>query len=356
MLYLAKRFFGMFSKDIGIDLGTCNTLVYVKGQGVVLSEPSVVAVKRGTDKVLMDGKGNLAVGSVAKEMIGKTHAGIVAIRPLKNGVIADFDITEAMISYFIRKVHDRAIGVMPRVVVAVPAGITTVEKRAVLNAAEHAGARRVYLIEEPMAAAIGAGLPMLDPVGNMIVDIGGGSAEIAIISLGGMVAFKSLRVAGDAMDEAIVKYVKQEYNLVIGEQTAEKIKITAASLDPSAGEERSVEVCGRDFQTAMPRRITISSAELRAALREPVLAIVRGIREVLEAVPPEISADLVEHGITMAGGTSMLRGIGQAIEDEIQIPVKLADEPMLCVVKGTGLIIEHLDRFRETLESSEEAA
>ena len=356
MLYLAKRFFGMFSKDIGIDLGTCNTLVYVKGQGVVLSEPSVVAVKRGTDKVLMDGKGNLAVGSVAKDMIGKTHAGIVAIRPLKNGVIADFDITEAMITYFIRKVHDRTIGVMPRVAVAVPAGITAVEKRAVLNAAENAGARHVYVIEEPMAAAIGAGLPMLDPVGNMICDIGGGSSEIAIISLGGMVAYKSLRVAGDAMDEAIVKYIKQEYNLLIGEQTAEKVKIASGSMDPTAGDDRPIDVCGRDFQTAMPRRITIDSGEVRSALKEPLMAVVRGMREVLEAVPPEISADLVEHGVTMAGGGSMLRGICSFIANEIQIPVRLAEEPMLCVVKGTGLIIEHLDRFKDTLESSEEAA
>jgi rod shape-determining protein MreB len=353
MLYLAKKFFGVFSKDIGIDLGTCNTLVYVRQQGVVLCEPSVVAVKKGTNKVLQDGRGNLAVGSVAKEMIGKTHGGIIAIRPLKSGVIADFDITEAMISYFIRKVHNRQFGVMPRVAIAVPAGITAVEKRAVLNSAEQAGARQVFLIEEPMAAAIGAGLPMLDPVGSMICDIGGGTAEVAVISLGGMIAYRSVRCAGDSMDEAIIKYMKDRHNLLIGEQTAEHIKIEVGSVWPVMPE-TTIEVRGRDFQTAMPRRVEVHSGEVREALQEPLQNILRGIREVLEEIPPEIAADLVERGLTLCGGGSLLRGMDRAIAQQIGIPVRVADEPMMCVVKGAGVIIEHLDKFKHTLESSED--
>ena len=249
---IVKRCFGFFSKDMGIDLGTCNTLVYVKGEGIVLSEPSVVAVKKGTHKVLLDGK---AVGATAKEMIGKCPGNITAVRPMRNGVIADFDVTEALISYFIQKVHNRKFGIMPRVVIAVPSGITGVEKRAVINSAERAGARQVFIVEEPMAAGIGAGLPMLDPIGNMIVDIGGGTAEIAVLSLGGIVASRSVRVAGDKFDEAIIQHLRRAYNLHIGEQTAERIKIEVGSLYP-LDQELTLEVSGRDVMAMMPSPFT----------------------------------------------------------------------------------------------------
>lgn len=347
---IVKRCFGVFSKDMGMDLGTCNTLVYVKGEGIVLSEPSVVAVRKGTNKVLLDGK---AVGATAKEMIGKTPGNIVAVRPMRNGVIADFDITEALISYFIRKVHDRKFGIMPRVVIAVPSGITGVEKRAVVNSAERAGARQVFVIDEPMAAGIGSGLPMLDPIGNMIVDIGGGTTEVAVLSLGGVVTARSVRVAGDEFDEAIMQHLRRAYNLQIGEQTAERIKITIGSLHPLE-QELTLEVSGRDVMAMMPRRVTITSEEVREAMKEPFEAVIQAIKETLEETPPELAADLTERGITMAGGGSLIRGIARAIRKEIDVPVRIAEDPLTCVARGTGLVIENLDKFKEALESDED--
>jgi rod shape-determining protein MreB len=347
---IIKKCFGVFSKDMGMDLGTCNTLVYVRGEGIVLSEPSVVAVRKGTNKVLLDGK---AVGATAKEMIGKTPGNIVAIRPMRNGVIADFDITEALIAYFIQKVHGRKYGIMPRIVIAVPSGITGVEKRAVINSAERAGARQVFVVEEPMAAGIGAGLPMLDPIGNMIVDIGGGTTEVAVLSLGGIVASRSVRVAGDEFDEAIMQHLRRAYNLQIGEQTAERIKIDVGSLYPLE-QELTLEVSGRDVMAMMPRKVTITSEEIREAMKEPFDAIIHAIKECLEETPPELAADLTERGITMAGGGSLIRGIDRAIRKEIDVPVRLAEDPLTCVARGTGLVIENLDKFKDALESDED--
>jgi rod shape-determining protein MreB len=335
---------------MGMDLGTCNTLVYVRGEGIVLSEPSVVAVRKGTNKVLLDGK---AVGSTAKEMIGKTPGNIVAVRPMRNGVIADFDITEALIGYFIQKVHNRKFGIMPRIVIAVPSGITGVEKRAVINSAERAGARQVFVVEEPMAAGIGAGLPMLDPIGNMIVDIGGGTTEVAVLSLGGIVACRSVRVAGDEFDEAIIQHLRRAYNLQVGEQTAERIKIDVGSLYPLE-QELTMEVSGRDVMAMMPRKVTITSEEIREAMKEPFESIIHAIKETLEETPPELAADLTERGITMAGGGSLIRGIDRAIRKEIDVPVRLAEDPLTCVARGTGLVIENLDRFKDALESDED--
>jgi rod shape-determining protein MreB len=349
---IVKRCFGFFSKDMGIDLGTCNTLVYVRGEGIVLSEPSVVAVKKGTNKVLLDGK---AVGATAKEMIGKTPGNIVAVRPMRNGVIADFDITEALIAYFIQKVHNRRFGIMPRVVIAVPSGITGVEKRAVINSAERAGARQVFVVEEPMAAGIGSGLPMLDPIGNMIVDIGGGTTEVAVLSLGGLVASRSVRVAGDKFDEAIIQHLRRAYNLHIGEQTAEKIKIEVGSLYPLE-QEMTLEVSGRDVMAMMPRRVHITSEEIREAMKEPFESIIHAIKETLEETPPELAADLTDRGITMAGGGSLIRGIDRAIRKEIDVPVRIAEDPLTCVARGTGLVIENLDKFKDALESDEDLA
>jgi rod shape-determining protein MreB len=347
---IIKRCFGVFSKDMGMDLGTCNTLVYVRGEGIVLSEPSVVAVRKGTNKVLLDGK---AVGATAKEMIGKTPGNIVAVRPMRNGVIADFDITEALIAYFIQKVHNRKFGIMPRVVIAVPSGITGVEKRAVINSAERAGARQVFVVEEPMAAGIGAGLPMLDPIGNMIVDIGGGTTEVAVLSLGGIVACRSVRVAGDEFDEAIMQHLRRAYNLQIGEQTAERIKIDVGSLYPLE-QELTLEVSGRDVMAMMPRKVTITSEEIREAMKEPFDAIIHAIKETLEETPPELAADLTERGITMAGGGSLIRGIDRAIRKEIDVPVRISEDPLTCVARGTGLVIENLDKFKDALESDED--
>jgi rod shape-determining protein MreB len=347
---IIKRCFGVFSKDMGMDLGTCNTLVYVRGEGIVLSEPSVVAVKKGTNKVLLDGK---AVGATAKEMIGKTPGNIVAVRPMRNGVIADFDVTEALISYFIQKVHNRKFGIMPRVVIAVPSGITGVEKRAVINSAERAGARQVFVVEEPMAAGIGAGLPMLDPIGNMIVDIGGGTTEVAVLSLGGIVAARSVRIAGDEFDNAIMQHLRRAYNLQIGEQTAERIKIDVGSLYPLE-QELTLEVSGRDVMAMMPRKVTITSEEIREAMKEPFDAIIHAVKECLEETPPELAADLTERGITMAGGGSLIRGIDSAIRKEIDVPVRISEDPLTCVARGTGLVIENLDKFKDALESDED--
>ncbi|HQM53834.1 MAG: rod shape-determining protein [Chlamydiae bacterium] len=325
---------GLFSNDIGIDLGTANTLVYVKGEGIVLLEPSVVAVQAGTNNVL-------AVGEDAKKMLGRTPGSIVAIRPLKDGVIADFDITESMLRYFIRKVHNRRSLVAPRVVIAVPSGITEVEKRAVKDSAEQAGARLVYLIEEPMAAAIGIGLPVQEPAANMVVDIGGGTTEVAIISLAGIVFSKSVRVGGDEMDEAIIQYLKRNYNLMVGERTAEEIKISIGSAYPLA-EERVMEVKGRDLIAGLPKTLRITSEEVREALSESISTIVEAVRITLERCPPELSADLVDRGLIMTGGGSLLKGFPRLISEETGLPVHLADEPLQTVALGTGKVLDEL--------------
>jgi rod shape-determining protein MreB len=347
---VVSKFMGLFSTDMGIDLGTANTLVCVQGRGIVLSEPSVVAVKKGTNKVLLDGN---AVGQTAKEMLGRTPGSIEAIRPLKDGVIADFDITEAMLTFFIRKIHNRRRWFSPRVVIAIPSGITEVEKRAVFNSAERAGARKVYLIEEPRAAGLGAGLPIHEPCGNMIVDIGGGTTEIAVISLADVVVSTSLRVAGDDMDEAIVLHMKKNYNILIGENTAERIKIQIGSAYPLE-EEFTMEVKGRDLIAGLPRAVTVSSEEIREALKEPVTQIIDSIRGTLERTGPELSADLVERGMTLCGGGVLLRGLEKLIHEECGLPVHFADDPLTAVARGTGIFLERLDEFKSILESAED--
>ena len=336
-----------FSVDMGIDLGTCNTLVCVRGEGVVLNEPSVVAVRRGTNRVLNNGN---AVGFSAKEMLGKTPGTITAVRPLKDGVISDFEITEAMLSYFIRKVSGRGRIIGPRVVIAVPSGITAVEKRAVLESAERAGARRVYLVEEPMAAGIGAGLPFSEPTASMIVDIGGGTTEVAIMSLGDIATCESIRVAGDDLDESIINYMKKNHELTIGEQTAERIKIEVGSAAPMK-KETTVEVRGRDSLKGMPRKITVKSEEIREAMQEPIAAIIEVVRRTLERAEPELSADLVENGICIAGGGALLRGIDQVISDATGLEVKVADEPLTCVAKGTSTLLDNIEEWKVTLDS-----
>ena len=341
---------GMFSTDMGIDLGTCNTLVCVRGQGIVLNEPSVVAVKRGTNRVLQNGN---AVGVVAKEMLGKTPGSITAIRPMKDGVIADFDITESMLSYFIRKVHRRRTLVKPRVVIAIPSGITAVEKRAVLNSAERAGARRVYLVDEPMAAAIGAELPVTEPTGSMIVDIGGGTTEVAIISLADISVCESIRVAGDNMDEAIASHMRRTYNLMIGEQTSERIKIQIGSASPLSTE-LTMEVRGRDMISGLPRRTNISSEEVREAMKEPIGAIIDCVTRTLEKAEPELAADLVENGIVLAGGGSLLLGMEAVLSNATGLDVVIAEDPMTCVARGTAVYLENLDLWKDTMESAED--
>jgi rod shape-determining protein MreB len=343
---------GLFSLDMGIDLGTCNTLVCVRGQGIVLNEPSVVAVKKGTNKVLKLRDGP-AVGLVAKEMLGKTPGSISAIRPMKDGVIADFDITEEMLSYFIRKAHRGRSFIKPRVVIAVPSGITAVEKRAVLNSAERAGARRVYLVEEPMAAGIGAGLPISEPVASMIVDIGGGTTEVAIMSLADISVCESIRVAGDDMDEAIAAHMKRTYNLMIGEQTSERIKIEIGSAAPME-QEMTMEVRGRDMISGLPRKTIISSEEVREALKEPVGAIIDCVIRTLEKAEPELSADLVERGIVVAGGGALLRGMSTVLANASGLEVRIADDPLTCVARGTAVYLENLDLWKDTLESDED--
>jgi rod shape-determining protein MreB and related proteins len=341
---------GLFSIDMGIDLGTCNTLVCVRGQGIVLNEPSVVAVKRGTNRVLQNGN---AVGIVAKEMLGKTPGSISAIRPMKDGVIADFDITEAMLGYFIRKVHRRRSLVKPRVVIAIPSGITAVEKRAVLNSAERAGARRVYLVEEPMAAGIGAELPITEPTASMIVDIGGGTTEVAIMSLADISVCESIRVAGDDMDEAIAAHMKRTYNLMIGEQTAEKIKVNIGSASPM-NEEITLEVRGRDMISGLPRKTVISSEEVRDALKEPIGSIIDCVTRTLEKAEPELAADLVDNGITLAGGGALLMGMDTVLSNATGLDVRIAAEPMTCVARGTAVYLENLELWKDTMESDED--
>jgi rod shape-determining protein MreB len=335
-MFLVYRLLGFMSGDIGIDLGTANTLVYVKGQGVVLCEPSVVAIDRATHHVL-------AVGEEAKRMLGRTPGNITAIRPMKDGVIADFDITEAMLRYFIRKVHRKNRLVSPRVVIAVPSGITEVEKRAVKDSAERAGARSpVYLVEEPIAAAIGVGLPIHEPSGNMIIDIGGGTTEIAVISLSGIVFSKSIRVAGDECDEAIVSHLKKTYNLMIGERTAEEIKIKIGSAYPLE-EETTMEVRGRDILAGLPKTITVTSEEIREALSETLTQILEAIRIALERTPPELCSDLIDRGLILAGGGALLRGLDKLISEETGLPVHVADDPLTAIALGTG---RYLSDFR----------
>ncbi len=333
-----SKLLGFFSNDIGIDLGTANTLVYVKDHGIVLREPSVVAVQQGTRNVL-------AVGEEAKRMLGRTPGNIVAIRPLKDGVIADFEVTEAMLRHFITKVHNRRRMVRPRVVIAVPSGITEVEKRAVKDSVTHAGAREVYLIEEPMAAAIGVGLPVQDAGGNMIVDIGGGTIEVALISLAGIVFSRSVRVAGDELDEAIIEYMKRAYNLLIGESSAEMIKIKIGSAFKQE-KESTMEVKGRDLVAGLPKTITISSQEIREALNEPVTTIVNTVRITLERCPPELSADLVDRGIVLAGGGALLRGLDKRLQEETGLPVHVAEDPLCAVVEGTGRALQEMAFLR----------
>ena len=337
------RIFDLFSNDLGIDLGTANSLVYVKDRGIVLREPSVVAIQTGTNRVL-------AVGEEAKRMLGRTPGNITAIRPMKDGVIADFEITEAMLRYFIRKVQNNRIMVRPRIIISVPSGITEVEKRAVKDSATHAGAREVYLIEEPMAAAIGVGLPVQEPAGNMIVDIGGGTTEVAIISLAGIVFSRSVRVGGDEMDEAIIQYMKRVYNLMIGERSAEQIKISVGSAYPLP-EENSIEVKGRDLVAGLPKTLTLTSEEVREALHEPVMTIVEAVRFTLERCPPELAADLVDRGIVLAGGGALLRGIDKLLAEQTGLPVHVADDPLSAVAEGTGMVLHELKFLRKVASS-----
>lgn len=323
----------LFSNDIGIDLGTANSLVYLRDRGIVLREPSVVAIQAGTNTVL-------AVGEEAKRMLGRTPGNIVAIRPMKDGVIADFDVTGAMLRYFIQRVHNRKL-IRPRVVVAVPSGITGVEKRAVKDSVTHAGAREVFLIEQPMACAIGVGLPVHEPAGNMIVDIGGGTCEIAIISLAGIVFSRSLRVGGDEFDETTVAHMKRAHNLMIGERTAEEIKIRIGSAYPLE-QELTMDVKGRDLSTGLPKTITVGSEEIREALKEPLSSILEAIRITLERCPPELASDLVDRGIVMAGGGALLRGIDRLVAEETYLPVHIADDPLTAVADGTGRVLQEL--------------
>lgn len=334
---------GLFSNDMGIDLGTATTLVFVKGEGVVLCEPSVVAIERGTSHVL-------AVGEEAKRMLGRTPGNIIAIRPMKDGVIADFEITEAMLRYFIKKVHHRRVLVRPRIVIAIPSGITEVEKRAVKDSAERAGAREVFLIEEPIAAAIGAGLPIQEPIGNMIIDVGGGTTEIAVISLAGTVFSKSIRIGGDEMNEAIIEYLKKTYNLMVGERTSEDIKIKIGSAYPLE-EEMSVEVKGRDLVAGLPKTVTVTSEEVREALQEPLRAILEVIKMSLERTPPELAADLIDHGIVMAGGGSLLRGLDKLISEETGLPVHITEDPVTAVANGTGRVLSEIQYLKKVTVS-----
>lgn len=336
-----ESLFGSFSNDLAIDLGTANTLIYVKGRGIVTNEPSIVVVQtngRGPRKVL-------AVGAEAKSMFGRTPEGVQAVRPMKDGVIADFEVTEEMLRFFIQKATKKKSLMKPRVIVCVPFGITEVEKRAVRESTESAGAREVFLVEEPMAAAIGAGLPVTEACGSMIVDIGGGTTEVAVISLKGIVYSQSIRVGGDKMDDAIINYIKRKYNLTIGERTAEQIKVAIGAVLPT-GDNQGVEVTGRDLVGGLPKRITITEEEIREALSEPVRQIVEVIRQALEGTPPELAVDIVDRGITLAGGGSLLRGLDQHISMMTQLPVVLAEDPLAAVVIGSGKILDNPELLR----------
>lgn len=338
---------GLFSQDISIDLGTANTLVLVRGQGIVINEPSVVAIEKKSKKVL-------AVGDEAKEMVGRTPANILAVRPLRDGVISDFDVAERMLHYFIRKVHERALLPIarPRVVVGLPSGVTEVERRAVHDACMNAGARQTLLIEQPTAAAIGANLPINEPVGSMIVDIGGGTSEMAVFALGGIVVSRSLRVAGDEMDEEIVRYARDRYNLLVGQRMAERIKMAIGSAYPLA-EERAMTLRGRNLITGLPEAVEISSVEVRDALSGPVAMIVEEVRTALEDTPPELIADLMEQGIALAGGGALLKGLADRLSDETKMRVYVADDALTCVVRGGGIVLEHLDTLTHVLTDTQ---
>jgi rod shape-determining protein MreB len=335
---------GRFTRDMGVDLGTANTLVYVRREGIVLREPSVVARR-------VDGGEVLAVGDEAKKMIGRTPGDIVATRPLRDGVIADFDTTASMLSYFIRRgLRGRSL-MRPRVIVGIPSGVTEVEKRAVIDATLQAGAREAYLIEEPMAAAIGAGLPVSEPVGSMVVDIGGGTTEVAVIALGGIVTARSIRVAGDEMDEAIIQYARKAYNLLIGERTAEEVKIRIGSAYPQK-DEQTIEVRGRDLVSGLPRTVRMTSTEIREAMAEPIAAIVEAVKMTLERTPPELAADIVDRGIIMAGGGSLLRGLDRLLGEETGMPVMPTEDPLSSVVLGTGKALEEIETLKKVLITS----
>lgn len=334
----------IFSNDMGMDLGTANTLVYVKGQGIILFEPSVVAIRKGDNKVL-------AVGNKAKEMLGRTPGNIVAIRPMKDGVIADFEVTEQMLRSFITRVHHRRAWVHPRLVVAIPSGVTEVEKRAVVDSSERAGASEVYLVEEPMAAAIGSGLPISEPVGNMIVDIGGGTTEVAVISLSGVVLSQTVRIGGDEMDDAIILHLKKAYNLLVGERTAEEIKIRIGSAFPLE-EEIKIDAKGRDLVSGLPKTVTVSSEEVRESLSEPVNTVVEAVRDTLERTPPELSSDLVDHGIYLTGGGALLRGMDKLLASATDIPIHITEDPLTTVVMGTGKILDELSVLKDVLIGS----
>lgn len=334
----------IFGKDMGIDLGTANTLVHVRGKGIVIREPSVVAIENQTGKVL-------AVGEEAKQMIGRTPGNIIAIRPMKDGVIADFDITQSMLKYFInRAMVQKSLFVKPRIIISIPTGCTTVEERAVREAALSAGAKEAFLIEEPMAAAIGAGLPVHEPTGNLIVDIGGGTTEVAVISLGGIVTAKSVRVAGDSMDSAIINHLKKTYNVLIGERSAELIKMNIGSA-LWEGPEEFYEIRGRDLISGLPKTVEISSSEIQLALKETVESIVEGIKECLEKTPPELASDIMDRGIVMAGGGSLLRGLDKLIGRETHMPVYVCEEPLLAVARGTGVVLENIEHLKKVLVS-----
>lgn len=337
-------FLDLISNDIGIDLGTANTLVFLRGQGIVLNEPSVVAIEVSSKKVV-------AVGGEAKEMVGRTPGEIMAIRPLKDGVIADFEITEKLLSDFIRRVVRRRYLMKPRIVVSVPSGITEVEKRAVRDSAENAGAREVFLIQEPMAAAIGVGLPVHLPSGSMVIDIGGGTSEIAVIALDGIVNNISIRIGGDEMDEAIMLYLKKNYNLLIGERTAEGIKMKIGSAYPPE-EEESIEIKGRDLVAGIPKTMKISSVQVREALSEPLDSIIEAVRQALEETPPELSADILDKGIVVTGGGALLKGLDKRLREETNLPINIAEDPLTCVVRGTGTVLERMAEFSKVLIKS----
>jgi rod shape-determining protein MreB len=336
---------GMFSRDIGIDLGTANTLVHVKDRGIVISEPSVVAIDQKTRRVL-------AIGAEAKRMLGRTPASIIAVRPLRDGVISDFDVTEQMIKYFVHKVHDR-VGLIPRprMLIGIPSGVTEVEKRAVRDAAINAGARWARLIEEPMAAAIGAGLPVAEPTGSLIVDIGGGTTEVAVISLGGIVVSRSIRIGGDELDQDIIAFGRREYNLLLGERTAEDVKIALGSAYPGDYDEQRVLLRGRDLLTGLPRAVEITADQLREAIEPSVSQIVEAIKDTIEETPPELVADIMDQGIVLAGGGALLQGLDRRVSEATQMPVHVADDPLTCVVRGTGKALEDIDVMERTLVS-----
>jgi rod shape-determining protein MreB len=342
-----NKLFGKFSKDVGIDLGTANTLVYVKGRGIVINEPSVVAVNQKTGQIL-------AIGNEAKRMVGRTPGHIVAMRPLVEGVISDFEVTEQMLRYFINQIHKKSLAFLarPRVVIGVPCGVTEVEKRAVEDATRNAGAREVYLIEEPMAAAIGARLPVQDPAGNMIVDIGGGTCEVAVISLGGVVVAKSLRIAGDKLNDDIIHYARDEYKLLLGEKTAEDIKIAIGSAYELDNELRAT-MRGRDLINGLPKEITVTDSNIREAMRRSVKILVNAIKSTVEQTPPELVADIMERGIVLAGGGSLLRGLDKLVAEETQMPVRIAEDPLTAVVRGCGVVLEDIEKLKDVLVFSQ---